>query len=366
MATPRNRNDTRFTPLNTNASCIYMRLQEGWLGDFKSVYSYRGHKSIGSGHQRQVIPPTSDYYYGIPAGIGSGLSSHQFIDAGGVPAWSQKSYNRAYAKFRENAVGENSQLGVTFAEWRQSLGLIEDAALGMVNLIKSLNARGLARAFRAMRGVTGKSVRRKLKTLPRELADIWLKFWFGWSATASDLYGAGQVFTQPVPGGTVKPGTASCDLIQSRYSSPFQITFTRTVRFKVGGEVYIANPNVFLANQLGLLNPATFFWELIPFSFVVDWLTDFSSFLGSFTDFLGLSLVKAYTTCVQQATDTSKILDVFYDQSTTPKVVSADMIRKSGIQRPLPTTDFCGNLGSSHTRALSALSLLTQQLSKLL
>ncbi len=64
----------------------------------------------------------------------------------------------------------------------------------------------------------------------------------------------------------------------------------------MGCEVTISNPNLYLANNLGLANPAIVVWELIPFSFVVDWFVTVGQFLENGSAWLGLTVTKPYTT----------------------------------------------------------------------
>ena len=52
----------------------------------------------------------------------------------------------------------------------------------------------------------------------------------------------------------------------------------------------ISSPNSLKANQLGLVNPASVAWELIPFSFLVDWFLPVGKFLESYTDTVGMQL----------------------------------------------------------------------------
>lgn len=59
--------------------------------------------------------------------------------------------------------------------------------------------------------------------------------------------------------------------------------------------VKVTNHDLWLANQLGLVNPLQFVNEAIPFSFVVDWASNWSSVINSLTDFVGLSLTQSST-----------------------------------------------------------------------
>jgi hypothetical protein len=64
---------------------------------------------------------------------------------------------------------------------------------------------------------------------------------------------------------------------------------------RTGGRVGIENLDLALASQLGVVNPASIAWELIPFSFIVDWFLNVGDFLNQFSDFLGLRIEDDYT-----------------------------------------------------------------------
>lgn len=57
-----------------------------------------------------------------------------------------------------------------------------------------------------------------------------------------------------------------------------------------GAEVAVSNPNLWLANQLGLINPGTIALELVPFSFVFGWFVNLEQVISSMTDLYGLTL----------------------------------------------------------------------------
>lgn len=58
--------------------------------------------------------------------------------------------------------------------------------------------------------------------------------------------------------------------------------------------VKIVNPNVFLLNQLGLIDIALP-WKLMPFSFVVDWFVNIEQVISSVTDWYGVNLIHPHT-----------------------------------------------------------------------
>jgi hypothetical protein len=70
-----------------------------------------------------------------------------------------------------------------------------------------------------------------------------------------------------------------------------EATLTITCR----AQARITNPNVFLANQLGLFDLALP-WKLIPFSFVVDWFINVEQCASAYTAWLGVELLDPHYT----------------------------------------------------------------------
>lgn len=65
---------------------------------------------------------------------------------------------------------------------------------------------------------------------------------------------------------------------------------------RIGCQITVTNPNAFLANQMGMVNPVAIAWALVPFSFIVDWFVNVGNVLNGMTDFVGVSQSKAFIT----------------------------------------------------------------------
>lgn len=65
---------------------------------------------------------------------------------------------------------------------------------------------------------------------------------------------------------------------------------------RLGSFVQISNPNLYRANQLGIVNPLSVAWELTPWSFLVDWFVNVGDCIGAMSDLFGVQLVDPYTT----------------------------------------------------------------------
>lgn len=203
---------------------------------------------------------------------------------------------RAYDALKGQLTSE-AQLGAAMVQWEQSYKLIYDAATRL---------RHVANAFRRgnvlfpTSGLKGSRKPSPTKPKSKDYGGWWLEYSFGWAPTIADIYGAVDVLQNPLKSTRIRAsrsGEASY-----RYSPPASqwTRYTRaiddTCRVTYGAEVAITNPNLYLANQLGLLNPAAVLWQVFPFSFLVDWVFNVEQVLNSMSDFAGLTLQNAYTT----------------------------------------------------------------------
>lgn len=132
----------------------------------------------------------------------------------------------------------------------------------------------------------------------RHAASTWLEYHFGWSPLLGDIYNACDLLQAKYPDSRLIKARGSAN---GKGSKPLVIdteiySLEGNVGVEIGAEISISNPNLFLANRLGVINPASVAWELIPFSFLVDWFIPVGKFLDSYTDFVGLSLKSSYTT----------------------------------------------------------------------
>lgn len=334
----------------------YVRSQKGVYGDKKSVYPYTFYRARSFGAQHH----TNGAIGAIDA-----PNTHSLYDLqsySGIPPWAQPSYNKCYARFRDSVNGEaEALLGATIATWDESSSMIRNRLLSLVGAAKALRNGDFKAFLRALRAPAKSKHKNKIRALPDEFSSLWLEYWFGWSPLIADIYSAVDVIQSPLPNGTAR-ARAKAEHAWKENPYPFQErTYWIKVRHQILADVTLENPNLWLANQLGLANPASVIWDIIPFSFVADWFFDVSGFLESFTDFLGLRIDNPCVTHTGEWYDTDFIKAPHW--SGGPQTCVGNYMRRhSTLLRPLPNTQFRTNLGSSITRAASAASLLTKLL----
>lgn len=281
--------------------------------------------------------------------------------------------NKAYSKFKDKALGDTAQLGAFIAEGRQSYGMIANRATGLYRSYRQLR-RGNFRGFLKELSVNPKRKHSsKTRAFAHEVSGLWLEYWFGWSPAVNDMFAAVEQLNR----------TLSAERLHGVGMSwlperSVRIGATAAVRnttckgklfVKTGATCRLVNPDAALSASLGLANPLSIAWEVVPFSFVVDWFTKFGNVLNAKTDFLGIELMNAYTTLFYKvdmefvtwfggnASGKPKAERPAWNITTEHTYYKTSRVR--GLAYPVALRPKLLNFGSSVTRAATAVSLLT-------
>lgn len=205
----------------------------------------------------------------------------------------------AYEKFK-NAISDTASMGENTFELHKSLQTIEHKALQLANAYRDIRRRDFKSAMETLWwGVDQKTHKHAIK----QGGSNWLEFHLGIAPVIGDVYNAIQVLQQPIKSYKVRGRGRDVDYQQLRWI-PFSWSRGHEIeiKYQYTCEVSVTNPNLWLANSLGIVNPFQVAWQLIPMSFVVDWFVNVESFLGSFTDLLGLNVQKAASTLTYSGT----------------------------------------------------------------
>jgi hypothetical protein len=155
------------------------------------------------------------------------------------------------------------------------------------------------------------------------------------SPTIDDIYSALSILQEPLKNVRVRgrshvekrvsydPGTNG-----SRFTAEYG-----KVMAEYGASVKVDNPNLWLANTMGVLNPIQTAWQLLPGSFLFDWLIPIEQTLGMMTDLLGLEIQSSYSTYAVATVRTEGFTPGFY-KGQTALFSRIDMVRTSGISLP--------------------------------
>lgn len=265
-----------------------------------------------------------------------------------------RAINKAYGKFVDS-VNEEAMLLVNTYERKQAVKMVENSANRMLYAFLLLRKGYRAQAMKAL-GLTPKGSK---WNKAKDVSGLWLEFHFGWEPLVKDIYSACEIL-QADYSPSVAKGVGTTVTTTGSRSAPNKYWNARvTNRFicKMQAEVDVTNPNLHRAAQLGLINPAAVAWELIPFSFLVDWFIPVGQFLNSWTDFVGLELKNSFTTIYLVSTSNEWLLYPGFPQHESfLDSQAAGMLRTLGITTPLPVLkEF---KGLSVTRGATAIALL--------
>lgn len=233
--------------------------------------------------------------------------------------------NGARARLMSKLQPARAAMGVNLAQLNQSLDMIATRSkqlygawrrLRVFDLPGMLKILGIGTVVKLSPKGDYYSPKKKRWVMKREwtsaLDSTWLEFTFGWVPIVQDLYNAAEVLQREFP---PVPVRSSCKrkgiFVYDR--SYERVTVVKTVVCRMHAGIVVTNPNLALANNLGLLNPAAVLWDVIPWSFVIDWFAKINRFVNTINDMAGFSFTDAATTEIITAE-----VDVYYKPPYVP------------------------------------------------
>lgn len=147
---------------------------------------------------------------------------------------------------------------------------------------------------------TAQQRREAITRYQKAVAQGWLEGVYGWQPLISDLYGAvdavrrkshDQIYRRAVAMGELRKKMRSKGVwpstgvpyLEWNAEDEYKYTQKYTVYFTV------TEPALHETGQLGLVNPFATAWELVPWSFVVDWLLPVGNWIQSWGATVGLT-----------------------------------------------------------------------------
>lgn len=272
--------------------------------------------------------------------------------------------NSSYDKLRSQTY-TRAELGVDLVEYKQSVRMIVSTVSALTKASRSIRRGNFAEAAHALRmkyvppGVS----------LKKSFANNFLEYRFGWSPLVGTVYDCLEIMNDPKMWFGIERARSATNLYVNLNADTGSVILDNTFwsgrmmvtqGLRVRG---IKNQTLFTLDQLGLINPAEIVWNLIPFSFVVDWFGSVGDYLRSSTDFSGLVIdsqfVTSYAKLFGQYRAYRKIDRAPGQFATYEKIYCERTTTLTGValstKRMKPP---------SAVRAATAISLLLQQLKK--
>lgn len=270
---------------------------------------------------------------------------------------SAQALKKAYDRLK-GAIDEPASLAVSIAERKQAISMMTTRVMQIFRFSRALRKGRFDDAAKEL-GLLVPPRRSGFnpRVTAKNFGNLWLELHLGWKPLIGDIYSCLDVLQRGLPPFTVR-GRAG--YTKEEVFGNAQVDTYRLHREKVqlNATILVSDPNLWRANQLGLINPAVVVWELVPFSFVLDWFVPVGDFLSQYTDFVGLNLSRTSTTYYTTQVEKRFFKDgtILRDQKKQAVVVERIM----GIATP-PLV-YNRVTGLSVTRAATAVSLLLQTL----
>jgi len=214
----------------------------------------------------------------------------------------ERAINNARAKMLDQ-IHEEAMMAVNYHERKSALDMMSSRLFQLARFTAALKSGRVVDACKALNlspsryfSPKGYNPKRGWRRVT-DFGDAWLEFHFGWAPLVGDIYNCIDILaTSPNPNPFTVKGKA-VNFHHEYYQkggSPFFEVYSRQingrVRAKCGVTIAVRNATTYTASRMGIVNPASVLWEVIPFSFVVDWFVNVGDFLSQWTDFIGLDI----------------------------------------------------------------------------
>jgi len=206
--------------------------------------------------------------------------------------------NEAVTKAMLKLSSSKAAIGEDLATFRQTAGMIRNPCATLMKTLREVSSSRELRQF----------IRRNQRSFAREgdhtrAARRYLEYVYGWKPLMQDIYGVIELMKKTGANPLLINGRASSrqssTLNDFQYSNVSQKEITSftggqervQVSCSLWAQIDPQYAGLRALNQLGLLNPASLAWELVSWSFVVDWFCPIGSVLNALTARAGLTFV---------------------------------------------------------------------------
>lgn len=200
--------------------------------------------------------------------------------------------------------GQSSNWGSDMGEMRQSVESFASLAMKGGAFIKHMRHGQFTQAAHAL-GISPTSFSHS-SNRGKAIADYWLAYSYGWRPYAQSMFDMQSTIADIVNRqSTSVEGTGS-----GHASGSLDNTYIGKIKQKANWfgsarcvlKADIANPALLNINKLGLSNPSAIAWELVPFSFCVDWFIPVGNTLSAITGAEGLDFHGGWYSVITRST----------------------------------------------------------------
>jgi len=233
-------------------------------------------------------------FYGGPGSLGGLIESSFWVNQNGTcttRVFDADMYNASIAEAKAKVADRAMEAGENIGELQSTINGVIRTAIDLYKLLRAIRKLDV----KYLQRVVGNR-----KTYSR----AWLEYQYMWKPMMADIYTGCQIIHE----GLKKKGQFSvssrkraqrdCSSFKSQPVN-FSIWFhSGTVQQFAETKYYfkIVSPWLATLNQMGIINPAAIAWNLMPYSFVLDWFLPIGAWLENLTNTVGTEFVGGYST----------------------------------------------------------------------
>lgn len=192
--------------------------------------------------------------------------------------------NKGLSKLSERIKGHDFNLAVNSAQIGQTTTLVITTLRSFRDAFRHLRRGDIVKACRSL-GTNS----RKSKFRSKTISGRWLELQYGWLPLCSDVYEASKAIEAA---NAVRTKTFSASLHKGKPFNSSQSAYQYDAIGRAQGAMrwtheLLEVPSA--ARNLGLLDPATVAWEVLPYSFVIDWFIPIGTYIENLSYIPNLS-----------------------------------------------------------------------------
>lgn len=267
-----------------------------------------------------------------------------------------------FLNFNKKLANQKVDVLTTLAESKATANMLADAAYDLFTLYRNArkgNFRGVNRFLKKRR--LKRTVKHHWRKKTAE--NRWLELQYGWLPLIGDISTAMKAYAEnqaspyvfKVTHSTKKPAISNSGLIVGDRI------------FKTSCYYIVKNETLRSAAQWNLgINPLLTAWEIVPYSFIVDWFIPIGDFLQQFSSSAGLQFVSGTSVSYTRANFELKtspyyvyVPEGYFLFNSVEKITFSRTNRTVHLSSPIgfPIFDFTATIG----KALNALALVSQK-----
>jgi hypothetical protein len=197
--------------------------------------------------------------------------------------------NKFYAKLRQSEL----QLAVDLAELSKTQTMLQKRINMVLEIARRARKKNLFLYRRDMRRYPEQS---RKDAWDSTMAQTWLEMKYGWLPVLSSIHGIADFDRTKAKSFRVRAqhrrrvkGAKQPEIVTS-WGFPATAVINADYRCLIICDYRVSNSNAFDLGRLSPLNPVSIAWELVPYSFVVDWFVDIGGYLQNLETAFGQGL----------------------------------------------------------------------------